>query len=181
MILSLIYLAVSVLFALIIYYFTKNDNVATEAGAGIMVLLAIVTFIIGEQGWETTEITTKIYNISGLEIQMKDKAEFNGAFLLGCGSITASNSNEIRYIFFSNEEDGKQLQTLPIKNTYLKETNDLVPQLIEKKTVSQRAANVLDKLWGREEEILQREHIGTKKTILVVPENTIKIDYNVTI
>lgn len=82
-------------------------------------------------------------------------------------------------MFFSNEEYGKQLQTLPFNGTYLKETDDETPQVIELRTVIKKKVTIIDELWGKNEDY----EVGLEKTkyILVVPTNTIKIDYNVEI
>lgn len=134
---------------------------------------------------EETEYQQVVYEITGLEFktELKEKSGLTGAFLLGSGFATGSSetSKEIYYVFFANTQYGKQLQTIQGENIYIKETDDESPKLVKIMRSGMRTANIIDILWGHK----KGEKIETTATeqgqILVVPTNTVKIDYNVEI
>ena len=115
------------------------------------------------------------YKIQGLENNITTNQNTNGAFVLGFGYINSSTKEQIKYYYFKVNDIGKKLETIEIgnnSNTYIRETNEIEPCLIY------RYQETINKgFW--------KWLFGENKTsteiakILVVPENTIKIEYNV--
>lgn len=137
----------------------------------ILATIAIFNRTTGE------EYEVEQYKIQGLENNIETKQETNGAFVLGFGYINSSTSEKIKYYYFKVNDLGKKLESKEIynySNTYIRETNKTEPCLIYK---MQETKN--EGFW----KILFGEDIwtGRKAEILVVPENTIKIEYNVDI
>lgn len=129
---------------------------------------------------DTNKVKTyeeKQYAIQGLENNISTSQETNGAFVLGFGYINSDSKDNIKYYYFKVDELGKKLETLEITNysdIYIRETDDTEPCLIY--VYEETEHNKFFK-W------LLGNHIYTNKTseVLVVPKNTIKIEYNVEI
>lgn len=149
----------------------------------VLILILVLTPMINQIIWkgETSSYEEIAYEITGLELQSYENEKLSGSFILGSGYVSGSRSIELQYIFFANTEHGKQLKTVKGTNLYIRETDEETPKLINIKTKIRRKANWIDQLWGHNkgEEIVY----GTldKGQILVVPTNTIKIEYNVEI
>lgn len=117
----------------------------------------------------------KQYDIQGLENNISTSQETNGAFILGFGYINSNDKDNIKYYYFKVDELGKKLETLEITNysdIYIRETDDTEPCLIY---VYEETENNKFFEW------LLGKHTYTNKSaeVLVVPKNTIKIEYNV--
>lgn len=170
-----------VILAYIALYALTDDEIA-----GSIVMLLLIVFItvpivnqfvgVGEPiEYQEVECT-----ITGLELNNQEQANLNGAFILGSGTIKGSKTSKPQYIFFSNTEYGKQLRTTDTNTIYLRETDDEEPKLINIRQKRIRKLNWIDYLWGNkaEEEIVNDM---LKGQILIVPTNTIKIEYSVEI
>ena len=115
------------------------------------------------------------YEIQGLEIKDGINGEIHSSFILGCGSTNGKLSNESNYYFFSINDYGKKLESLNAKgNVYIRETDDEKPHL-EIVYKEKYFSGWMEKLFWRTQET---EEVGK---ILVVPTDTIKIEYNVDI
>lgn len=177
------YCIISVLIVVVVFLlaskFTYNEDLVFGIATITIIFLPFILIINYTVGRYTVDEEHKLYNITGLELQSQENSSLYGSFILGCGTVTGQTSQQLQYVFFSNEKYGKQLQTLPLNGTYLKETDDETPQVIELRTVIKKKVTIIDKLWGKNEDY----EVGLEKTkyILVVPTNTIKIDYNVEI
>lgn len=121
------------------------------------------------------EYEEKQYEIQGLENNIISKENTNGAFILGFGYINSSSDEEIKYYYFKVNENGKKLETITINNSqevYIRETNEIKPCLIYK---YQTTVNTGFFKW-----LFGEDKIDTKiAEILVVPTDTIKIEYNI--
>lgn len=177
------YCIISILIAIVVFLlaskFTYDEDLVFGITAVTLMFLFSIPVVNFGVGRYTVDEEYKLYNITGLELQSQENSSLYGSFILGCGTVTGQTSQQLQYVFFSNEEYGKQLQTLPLNGTYLKETDDETPQVIELRTVIKKKVTIIDELWGKNEDY----EVGLEKTkyILVVPTNTIKIDYNVEI
>lgn len=177
------YCIISILIVVVVFLLASKFTYDEDLIFGITTITIIFLFFIPminyAIGRYTVDEEHKLYNITGLELQNQENSSFYGSFVLGCGTVAGQTSQQLQYVFFSNEEYGKQLQTLPFNGTYLKETDDETPQVIELRTVIKKKVTIIDELWGKNKDY----EVGLEKTkhILVVPTNTIKIDYNVEI
>lgn len=117
------------------------------------------------------------YKIQGLENNITTSQNTNGAFILGFGYINSSTKEEMKYYYFKVNDIGKKLETIEITNnsdTYIRETDEIKPCLIY------RYQETLNK--GFWKWLFGENRQSTKiAEILVVPKNTIKIEYNVEI
>ena len=117
------------------------------------------------------------YKIQGLENNITTTQNTNGAFVLGFGYINSNTKEEMKYYYFKVNDIGKKLETIEITNnsdTYIRETDEIEPCLIY------RYQETINKgfwkwLFG------ENRHSDKIAEILVVPKNTIKIEYNVEI
>lgn len=149
----------------------------------VLIFILVLTPMINQIIWkgETSSYEEIAYEITGLELQSYENEKLSGSFILGSGYVSGSRSIELQYIFFANTEHGKQLKTAKGANLYIRETDEEAPKLINIKTKIYRRANWVDQLWGHEkgEEIVSETRDSGQ--VLVVPTNTIKIDYNIEI
>lgn len=126
--------------------------------------------------WYTEEDYIVFENsISSLEMKTENSSYLHGTFILGCGTVDGQNKSTTTFAFFSNTKYGKQLQTLSNSDeveVFVQETDDEEPCL---KTIYKKKyfTGILEKLYGRAE---RNDETGK---ILVVPTNTIKVNYNV--
>ena len=138
----------------------------------IVVLLNILSFIFAKQ---VKTYEKKQYDIQGLENNIITNQETNGAFILGFGYVDSETKENITYYYFKVDKLGKKLETINIDNyseIYIRETNDMKPCLIY---VYEKYENV-----GVFKFLLGKKDYESKVAeVLVVPENTIKIEYNV--
>lgn len=119
----------------------------------------------------------RLYGIEGLENVIETKESISGKFILGCGGVNGSKNTKMKYYYFKVNDYGKALEELEATSSevYLKETNTEEPCLIQVWDIY-KTGKIYKFLFGND--------IETKKEkckILVVPEGTIKIDYNVEI
>lgn len=152
----------------------------------ILVLILNIIPLIGTSGYEVTATyEEKQYNISGLESKTSQEfyldGQYRNFFCIGYGNIHAETNTEMNYYYFKDNEYGKILESVPVKETYIREKDDTMPSLIW--IVEERLYKGYPKLnkWffvARNEDEKQGIKIGT---ILEVPLNTIKIEYNVDI
>lgn len=117
------------------------------------------------------------YEIYGLEYKTETTQTSDGVFVLGIGGYHSGTSTNNTYYFFSVTDYGKKLEKLDgnKSNIYIKETDEEKPCL--KKIVEYRKFNGFAKFMFGE---LSGSGNQTGY-ILVVPTNTIKIDYEVDI
>ena len=161
-------------------------NISDDETASVIVTLLSIVFVgtpfinqfIGER--EPIEYQETECTITGLELTNNESENLKGMFILGSGTIKGSKTSKQQYVFFANTEYGKQLRTINVDTIYLKETDNEEPKLINIKQKRTRKLNWIDYLWGNKAE---EETISDilKGQILVIPTNTIKIDYNVEI
>ena len=128
----------------------------------------------------TIEYQEVQYTITGLEMFVDQKESLKGCFVLGTGSLNGGNSKELKYIYFANTEYGKQLKSVGINKVYIKETDDEAPKYVKIIQRVYRDVTWVDKLFGHKDKTIE---LNSKETgeILVVPTNTIKIEYNIEI
>lgn len=164
--------------AIIGYFVDYRDIEGADFGGALGFLFAILLLIILAFGYPTEDVIKEEevvqYNIQGLENKTDSKNYTSGAFILGCGGFNSQTSSTLNYYFFMVDENGKKLQKLNGTDIYIRETNDQEPCYIIK-IQTLKATSLTEWLFGNNE--IQKE---TAK-ILVVPENTIKIDYNIDI
>ena len=179
------YLIISTIIWLIVSFVTIIKVEDSDTCGSIIfittVVLALVPFINMCFGIHTNNYYEEtICKITGLELHNSIKQNVDGSFVLGTGYVKGSSSMELKYIFFSETQYGKKMEILPATNVYIKETNEEEPKLKRINSISYRNANWLDKLWDKNQTKIyfNKNEIGK---ILVVPTNTIKIEYNVEI
>lgn len=143
---------------------------------GIFSMFVIAILLVGaEFRKETIRIyEEKQYEICGLENKTNTESYINGAFVLGFGYVNGSSSETIKYYYFKCNENGKKLESIDGTDIYIRETNEQTPCLIRK---YREVKNKGFWKWvfgeGKSRQV--------EAEILVVPENTIKIEYNVDI
>ena len=155
-------------------------------GSVLLTLLNAFALICTDGVYEVTATyEEKQYNISGLESKTSQEfyldGQYKNFFCIGYGNIHAETNTEMNYYYFKDNEYGKILESVPTKETYIREKDDVTPSLIW--IVEERLYKGHPKLskWFflvRKEDEKQGIKIGT---ILEVPLNTIKIEYNVDI
>lgn len=127
--------------------------------------------VVGEP-WEIEQ-----YKIQGLESNIETEQETFGAFVLGCGFVGSDSDTDLKYYYFKINDIGKKLESITIdnnSNTYIRETDDTEPCLIYRYE-KRKDTGFCKWLFGG----IEMEHKVAE--ILVVPTNTIKIEYNVDI
>ena len=127
--------------------------------------------VVGEP-WEVEQ-----YKIQGLESNIETKQETFGAFVLGCGFVNSDSKTDLKYYYFKVNDIGKQLESITINNysdTYIRETDDIEPCLIYRYE-KRKNTGFCKWLFG------DMETENKTAEILVVPTETIKIEYNVDI
>ena len=167
---------------LVVYYLTKGDDDSASGFAIIVLMLVgvapiINTFVTVQTPVEYQEMEC---TITGLELVDSEISKLKGTFILGTGTISGNKSSDLKYVFFANTPYGKQMRTTNTNNLYLRETDDEEPKLINIKTKQVKRMSWIDRLWGHKEDEISINEI-VKGQILVVPTNTIKIEYNVDI
>lgn len=138
------------------------------------IVYAIVCCTLGCFTVDAGTVKETLYKIEGLESNMVTNNTLSGSFILGCGSVEGKTSSKIKYYFFKETENGKSLESIVGENSevYIQETNDMQPCLIKEYSIK-RQNRLFEVLFWKEE---IKEEL---RTILIVPENTIKIEYNV--
>lgn len=165
----------------------EGFSILVFGGVLLLALLNVFALIGGiTVGYEVTATyEEKQYNISGLESKTSQEfyldGQYKNFFCIGYGNMHAETNTEMNYYYFKDNEYGKILESVPTKETYIREKDDVIPSLIW--IVEERLYKGYPKLnkWffaARNEDEKQGIKIGT---ILEVPLNTIKIEYNVDI
>lgn len=179
------YIIISIILIIAIFLIIDKITLDDDMASSIAVMLAIFLVILPLANWafgvqEPIEYQEELYTITGLELTNNQESKLNGNFILGIGYVNGSSADKLQYVFFANTKYGKQLKTTDTKKIYLRETNDEEPKIINIKRKTVRKTNFIDTLWGNKnkEEIMEDTVVGQ---IVVVPTNTIKIDYNVEI
>lgn len=163
----------------VVIYFISDDDTASTLTILLFFVLACAPAVNCLIGVTEQEEQVVQYEITGLELETKEKESLKGFFVLGTGFVSGGTKETPQYVFFANTEYGKKLTTLPINGIYLRETDEETPKLIEIVTKQVRPARFIDYLWGHKKGDMIKSGGYTKGKILVVPTNTIKIDYNV--
>lgn len=163
----------------------EGSFMSVGVGVAILALLNALATGIGTNYEVTATYEEKQYNISGLESKTSQEfyldGQYKNFFCIGYGNMHAETNTEVNYYYFKDNEYGKILESVPTKETYIREKDDVTPSLIW--IVEERLYKGHPKLskWFftvRKEDEKQGIKIGT---ILEVPLNTIKIEYNVDI
>ena len=96
----------------------------------------------------------------------------SGSFFLGTGHV--SGSSEMEYFFFKENKVGKKLKSVKAKNTYIRETDNQKPCLIYRYD-EYKMTGIFNWLFGDWTYRLKKDNV------VVVPKDTVKIEYNVDI
>lgn len=157
-------------------YYGDIDGVGT-----CITLLCGALFIVWVMGICSQETVREYeevqHGIQGLENHVSTNSNIRGAFVLGFGYVNGGSTDEMKYYYFKVNDLGKKLESITVNedsNTYIRETDEMEPCLIY------RYAETVNKgfykwLFGEDKTTRQIAEI------LVVPSNTIKIEYNVEI
>ena len=140
----------------------------------LMVIGAIFVIGIGIGQKIINTYEEKQYNIQGLENNIEIKQEMHGHFILGFGSVSGKTEQEMKYYYFKSNKKGKQLKSVEASNVYIRETDKQKPCLI-KEYEEKEFTGFFKFMFGTCNNKVE------KNKILVVPTNTIKIEYNVDI
>ena len=129
-------------------------------------------------GQTKTELVEKNYNIYGLQFDRQSQTYSEGTFILGCGGYSSGSKTTNTYYFFSENEYGRKMESLDNSqlDVYIKETDSEEPHLKTIYTIFNYAP--FWKTFLGVSPLITKIESGK---ILVVPTNTIKIDYNVNI
>jgi hypothetical protein len=162
-----------IIFIIAIIFSVKNDDAEGYMcifGAWL-IILAILAILAMTSRQVVYEYEVEQYKIQGLENNIETKNKISGGFILGFGYVKGESEQKINYYYFKVNDIGKKLEKSDT-DVYIRETNNIQPCLIYKYQETKNQG-----FW----EWFFGEHlISTKEaTILVVPENTIKIEYNV--
>lgn len=136
----------------------------------IVIMVAVATMILGDyaMGYYTSiqEYEVEQYKIYGVE----DNWEIAGRFTLGTGSIR----ERMKYYYFTENAIGKYIESITATgNVYIRETDDVEPCLIYRYQVTEFKYDFLKWFFG------DKKTTTLVAKILVVPTNTIKVEYNV--
>lgn len=145
-----------------------------------MIIAVIIYFFLYAVFCKTEEVetTNQICYIEGVESKNEQSSYIIGnsyRFILGVSSLQGGTSNSVKYYFFKVTDKGKMLASVLATDTYIKETNDEQPSYYEI-TTETRNTEFSQYLFG---DLFNM--VKSKKYILVVPENTIQIEYNIDI
>ena len=127
---------------------------------------------------EEVETTNQVCYIEGVESKNEQSSYIVGdsyKFILGVSHLQGGSNSSFKYYFFKITDKGKMLSSVLATDTYIKETNKEKPSYYEVVT-ERKNTELSQKLFGD----LFNMAIN-KKYILVVPENTIQIEYNIDI
>lgn len=189
----IICIVIPIIFGIIIAILGGDFEEVIEAISCVGIILVLIyggtsILVLGitNAKYEVTAIyEEKQYKISGLENKTENKFELNGhyvkGFIIGQGYINAETKNEMNYYYFKENEYGKILESIPCKDTYIREKDDEIPCLIY--VVEERKYKnypILSKIFLGVRKEPKYEGIVIEK-ILQVPLNTIQIEYNVDI
>ena len=188
MILLIITLVIIFLLWLFLKIVGTDEDFGSLVGAEFcaIAIIVLINAIVGDL-FHYYEVTTvyeqKQYNIIGLENKTSQEfyldGEYRQAFFIGYGSVHGETNTEMNYYYFKENDYGRILESCPANETYIREKDDIVPSLIW--IVEERLYKghpKLHKWFFLVEEQDKKEGIKIG-TILEVPLNTIKIEYNV--
>jgi len=187
MILFLILIIISPIIAFFIWDY-EAEIAAAVLMIGVMLfsITNVIAYGITDNDYDiTAKYEEKQYEICGLENKTSQEfyldGEYKQSFFIGYGSIHAETETEMNYFYFKKNEYGKILESVPINEAYIREKEYVTPSLLW--IVEERCYKghpILSKLFFfiRKEDEKQGIKTGT---ILEVPTNTIKIEYNVDI
>lgn len=151
----------------------------SDVGCWIFFIASIILLFLGVASIVSKEVVDEYeqvqYEIQGLENNIITSQDTTGRFILGFGSINSTTTEKIKYYYFKVDGIGKQLETINVNNfsnTYIRETDDIKPCLIHRYQVTKNTGFFKWLFGESEKEALIAE-------VLVVPTNTIKIEYNV--
>lgn len=152
-----------------------NENIGFSIVWGTIYIIFIL-FVVAYLDKEVIkEYEVEQYKIQGLENNITTSQNTKGSFILGFGYVNSETQEEIKYYYFKVNDIGKKLETIEIGNnsdTYIRETDEMKPCLIYRYQKVKTKA-YWKWLFGELEKEIQIAEI------LVVPSNTIKIEYNV--
>lgn len=182
---SILVLLIIIIIGAATTYATDDVDAGFMLSVILLVVFAIISMVnavtVGSDA-EREEVETYLYGIKGISTQEEVTTEpARGVFFLGCGYIKGgSQTEELKYIYFAEYEGkGSTLAYSNVEDTYIYETNEQAPAAYQLETITYRKTNWLDKLWGEKDEVLTlTQKDGIK---LVVPEGTIKMDYNISL
>lgn len=140
----------------------------------ILIIGAIFAIGLGSGQKIINTYEEKQYNIQGLENNIEIKQKMQGQFILGFGSVSSKTEQEMKYYYFKSSKKGKQLKSVKASNVYIRETDKQKPCLI-KEYEEKEFTGFFKFMFGTCNNKVE------KNKILVVPTNTIKIEYNVDI
>jgi len=169
----LIYIIILVILGIVVSCVTYDeDNFIVVVGIGfiILVILTVIAFFNREV---INEYEEEQYKIQGLENNMETTSSIRGGFILGFGYVNGKSEQKMNYYYFKVNDLGKKLEKTDT-DVYIRETDKIKPCLIYK---YQETSNTGFFKWLFGEDIMR----GKTDTILVVPTNTVKIEYNVDI
>lgn len=142
-----------------------------------MILFASVTSIF----FSTTEPYeyeyVDLYGISSLEYKTENHEYTNGVFVLGLGYVESGSVEKSVYYFIADEQHGKRIKSLEEGDgkVYVYEDNTQTPKV--QKIYGKYKCNAFWKfIFGFDEQTIETGDIR-----IVVPENTVKVDYNVSL
>lgn len=139
-----------------------------------LIVAAIFVICCAAGGTTINTYEEKKYNIQGLENNLEIKQEMHGYFVLGFGSVSGKTEQEMKYYYFKSNKKGKKLKSIKANDVYIRETDKQKPCLIQE-CEEKEFTGFFKFMFGN-----WHEKVETNK-ILVVPTNTIKIEYNVDI
>lgn len=171
----LIFFIIMLISVIWVIYDGESFGMSIFAGFCIACIAMAILEFISIPFKKEIEIREEIqYNICGLENKYISENSAKGAFILGTGGFSGSTNTELKYYFFRENENGKKLESISGENVYIRETNEQEPCYIKKYSIT-KDVGFFKWLWGD----MEYKHLKAK--ILVVPTDTIKIDYNIDI
>lgn len=165
----------------LLFVFCTDEDIILGVTAILFIAIVLTPLINGaimeKYAIEYQEVQ---YTITGLEMFVEQEESLKGCFILGTGSLNGGSSKELKYIYFANTEYGKQLKSAGVNKVYIKETDDEAPKYVKIIQRVYRDITWVDILFGHKGKSIElySKEVGE---ILVVPTNTIKIEYNIEI
>lgn len=165
----LILFAVIMTIFVLLLVFYDGDFLTEAIGNSILsafFLSLVVGLLVGGIVAKSSPNEYKIMSTESLLV-IQDNKEIEGSFFLGCGTI---NGN-MKYVYIVEEEFGQTMKSINVNDVYLKETQDNEPKIVHYK---QQVINRKLNFW-----FLTDEWLNDTKTVIEVPNGTIKYDYNI--
>jgi len=120
---------------------------------------------------EESFVEEEQYCITGLQYDSNIYSDGKGVFVLGCGYYKNQESTEQKYFFFQNTEYGKKLIDVYANEFYIKEEDDCKPRVVYTYKIEKR--------YGMAKWLLGSESNTLEAKTIIVPLDTIKINYDV--